>query len=79
MNGRKDPAYHSGVTDPDRHRSEDAMLVILGASLGAAGGGLLAWRRKGKLPDILLYTVVFALIFALAGLFLTLILHRMTM
>jgi len=52
------------------------MLVILGAILGAAGGGLLAWRRKGKPADILLYAVVYALIFALAGLFATLILHR---
>ncbi|WP_164989190.1 hypothetical protein [Roseovarius sp. A46] len=52
------------------------MIVIIGAILGAAGGGLIAWRRKGKLADILLYAFVYGLIFALAGLFLTLILHR---
>lgn len=52
------------------------MIVILGAILGAAGGGLLAWRRKGKLADILLYAFVYGLIFALAGLFLTLMIHR---
>ncbi|MFB9149464.1 hypothetical protein [Roseovarius ramblicola] len=52
------------------------MIVIIGAILGAAGGGVLAWRRKGKLADILLYAFVYGLIFALAGLFLTLILHR---
>jgi hypothetical protein len=52
------------------------MIVILGAIGGAAGGGFLAWRRKGKPADILLYAFVYGLIFALAGLFLTLILHR---
>ena len=52
------------------------MIVIFGAILGAAGGGLIAWRRKGKLADILLYAFVYGLIFALAGLFLTLFLHR---
>lgn len=52
------------------------MIVITGAILGAAGGGLVAWRRKGKPADILLYAFVYGLIFALAGLFLTLILHR---
>ncbi|MAU51318.1 MAG: hypothetical protein CMN17_02845 [Roseovarius sp.] len=52
------------------------MIVILGAVLGAAGGGILAWRRKGKPADIALYAFVYALVFALAGLFLTLILHR---
>ncbi|MGR3460155.1 MAG: hypothetical protein ACU0AX_05070 [Roseovarius sp.] len=55
------------------------MIVIIGAILGAAGGGMLAWRRKGKLADILLYAFVYGLIFALAGLFLTLILHRAAM
>ena len=28
------------------------MIVILGAVLGAAGGGILAWRRKGKPADM---------------------------
>ena len=52
------------------------MLVILGAILGAVGGAIIAWRRKGKPADILLYAFVYGLIFALAGLFATLILHR---
>lgn len=55
------------------------MIVIIGAILGAAGGGLIAWRRKGKPADIALYAFVYGLIFALAGLFLTLILHRAAM
>lgn len=55
------------------------MIVITGAILGAAGGGLVAWRRKGKLADILLYAFVHGLILAIAGLFLTLILHRASM
>lgn len=55
------------------------MIVILGAIIGAAGGGILAWRRKGKPADVALYAFVFGLVFALAGLFLTLILHRAVM
>ncbi|EAQ27063.1 MULTISPECIES: hypothetical protein [unclassified Roseovarius] len=52
------------------------MIVIIGAILGALTGALMAWRRKGKLADILQYAFVLALIFALLGLFLTLIIHR---
>jgi hypothetical protein len=52
------------------------MIVILGAFAGAATGGLMAWRRKGKPADIALYAFVYMLLFALGGLFLTLILHR---
>ncbi|MBC7131740.1 MAG: hypothetical protein H5U16_01370 [Roseovarius sp.] len=52
------------------------MIVILGAVLGAAAGGMIAWRRKGKPADIALYSFVYMLLFALCGLFLTLILHR---
>ncbi|MET4103415.1 hypothetical protein ABIE58_002856 [Roseovarius sp. MBR-78] len=55
------------------------MIVILGAIFGAAGGGILAWRRKGKPADMALYAFVFGLLFAIAGLFLTLILHRAAM
>jgi len=54
------------------------MLVLLGAALGAATGGSIAWRRNGSWADIAQYGVVFAMLFALAGLFLTLIIHRMT-
>ncbi|RKT34051.1 hypothetical protein BXY70_0054 [Roseovarius halotolerans] len=52
------------------------MIVILGAILGAVSGALIAKRRKGRVADILQYAFVYALIFALAGLFITLIVHR---
>ncbi|WP_417729517.1 hypothetical protein [Roseovarius sp.] len=52
------------------------MIVIIGAILGALTGALMARRRKGKLADILQYAFVLALIFALVGLFVTLIIHR---
>ena len=52
------------------------MIVLLGALLGAVTGALVARRRKGKTADILQYAFVYALIFALAGLFVTLMIHR---
>lgn len=52
------------------------MIVLIGAILGALTGGLIARRRKGKTADILQYAFVYALMFALAGLFLTLMIHR---
>jgi len=52
------------------------MIVIIGAILGAIIGGAVAKRRKGRLADILQYAFVYMLVFALAGLFLTLIIHR---
>jgi hypothetical protein len=52
------------------------MIVILGAVLGAVTGGMIAWRRKGRPADIALYAFVYALLFALCGLFVTLGLHR---
>ncbi|WP_176440984.1 hypothetical protein [Oceanicola sp. 22II-s10i] len=52
------------------------MLVIIGVVLGAAWGGWRAKARGGKRADILQYAAVHALIFAIAGLFLTLFLHR---
>lgn len=54
------------------------MLVLLGAILGAVTGALVAKRRNGKMADILQYGFVYCLIFALAGLFLTIIIHRMS-
>jgi hypothetical protein len=53
------------------------MFVIGGLVLGALGGGFKARRRGGKTADIALYAAVYAVIFGLAGLFLTLILDRM--
>ncbi|SLN13229.1 hypothetical protein PEL8287_00502 [Roseovarius litorisediminis] len=55
------------------------MIVLLGAILGAITGALVARRRKGALADILQYAFVYALMFTLAGLFLTLIIHRMAL
>jgi len=54
------------------------MIVLFGAILGALTGGLLARRRKGRTADILQYAFVYALMFALAGLFITLIIHRLS-
>ncbi|WP_371224464.1 hypothetical protein [Roseovarius sp. 2305UL8-3] len=54
------------------------MIVLFGAILGAFTGGLLARRRKGRTADILQYAFVYALMFALAGLFITLIIHRLS-
>jgi cation transporter-like permease len=54
------------------------MIVIIGAIFGAVAGGLLAWRRKGRPADILLYAFVYGLILAIIGLFVTLILHRVS-
>ncbi|HKL04883.1 MAG TPA: hypothetical protein VJ929_03610 [Roseovarius sp.] len=52
------------------------MIVIIGAILGAIIGATIAKRRKGRLADILQYAFVYMLVFALAGLFITLIVHR---
>lgn len=53
-------------------------FALIGALLGAITGSLIAYRRKGKLADILQYGFVFAVIFALAGLFIALIILRST-
>lgn len=52
------------------------MIVIIALIAGAVFGGLRAKRRQGKTADILQYAVVHAILFALVGLFLTLILER---
>ena len=53
------------------------MLIILGALLGAVVGGMRAKRRRGRTADILQYAAVHAMLFALVGLFLTIIVARM--
>ena len=53
------------------------MFVIAGLVLGAIGGGLSARRRGGKPADIAQYAAVYAILFGLLGLFLTLFLDRM--
>ncbi|WP_299424550.1 hypothetical protein [uncultured Shimia sp.] len=55
------------------------MFVLLGAVLGAITGGTLAKKRGGKGADILQYGFVYAMIFAIIGLFITLIIHRMAL
>ncbi|WP_294225816.1 hypothetical protein [uncultured Shimia sp.] len=55
------------------------MFVLLGALLGAITGGTLAKKRGGKRADILQYGAVYAMIFAILGLFITLIIHRMAL
>ncbi|MEM7073580.1 MAG: hypothetical protein AAGA28_05575 [Pseudomonadota bacterium] len=52
------------------------MIVALGGVFGAGLGAFLAYRRKGAPADILQYAFVFFLIFAILGLFITIIVHR---
>ncbi len=52
------------------------LLALIGAILGAVTGALLARRRKGTLADMLQYAAVFAIAFALAGLFATILILR---
>ncbi len=52
------------------------MIVLLAGILGVVTGALIAWRRKGRPADIAQYAFVFFLIFTLAGLFATLLIHR---
>lgn len=51
--------------------------MIGGLVLGAIGGGLRARARGGKAADIAQYAAVYAILFGLLGLFLTLYLDRM--
>jgi hypothetical protein len=53
------------------------MFVIGGFLLGAIGGGLRAKARGGKAADMAQYAAVYAIVFGLIGLFITLYLDRM--
>jgi hypothetical protein len=53
------------------------MFVIGGLVLGAIGGGWTARKRGGRPADIAQWAAVWAILFGLIGLFLTLILDRM--
>ncbi len=53
------------------------MIVIAGAILGAIWGALLARRRGGKPLDMLQYGTGYAILFAIAGLFLTIAIENM--
>ncbi|WP_166434034.1 hypothetical protein [Roseovarius spongiae] len=52
------------------------MIILMAALIGAAFGAFRAHRRKGRLPDILQYAAVHALIFALVALFAVIFLER---
>lgn len=53
------------------------MIVLVSALLGALTGGTIAKRRGGKRLDILQYGAVYAMFFAIIGLFITIFIHRM--
>ena len=52
------------------------LLALIGLVIGAILGALVARHRKGSKVDMLQYAAVFALLFALAGLFLTIFILR---
>jgi len=52
------------------------MFVIGGLLIGAIAGGLRARSRGGKAADIAQYAMVYGLIFALVGLFVTISIDR---
>lgn len=52
------------------------MIILIAALAGAALGAFKARRRKGRFADIAQYAVVYALLFALAALFVTLLIDR---
>ncbi len=52
------------------------MITLIGAILGAVIGALVARRRRGTTADMLQYAAVYGIIFALAGLFLTIFIVR---
>ncbi len=52
------------------------MLVIIGICLGATFGALTARKRGGNRADIIQFASVFAMIFGVIGLMLTIGLHR---
>lgn len=52
------------------------MIVIAAFLIGAIGGGLRAKNRKGNRLDIAQYAAVYGLAFALAALFISIMLAR---
>ena len=52
------------------------MLVIAGLLLGGLWGGYVARKRKGGRFDIAQYAAVYAIAFAIVGLFATVLLDR---
>lgn len=54
------------------------MFVLGGALLGLIIGAMIAKKRNGKRLDVLQYAAVYAIVFALLGLFLTIGVHRIS-
>jgi len=52
------------------------MIILFAAIIGAVLGATKARRRKGRTADILQYAAIYGLMFALIGLFATLLIHR---
>lgn len=53
------------------------MIIIIAALIGAIIGGTMARRRKGRTADILQYATVYAMLFGLIGLFVTILIARL--
>lgn len=52
------------------------IFILAGFLFGAALGGVTAWRRGGKLLDILQYAAGYSILFTLIGLFATIYIDR---
>ncbi|EPX85915.1 hypothetical protein ruthe_01636 [Rubellimicrobium thermophilum DSM 16684] len=55
------------------------IFPLVGIVFGALYGALAARRRGGKVPDLLQWAAVWAIIMGLAGLFLSILLQRLVM
>ncbi|WP_197917886.1 hypothetical protein [Thiosulfatihalobacter marinus] len=55
------------------------MIVFFAAIAGAVVGAFLARKRGGKRLDVLQYTFIYAVAFALLGLFATILVHRLSL
>ncbi|MCL3882609.1 apolipoprotein acyltransferase [Marivita sp. GX14005] len=55
------------------------MIVIAGAIFGAIFGALTARRRKGNRADMLQYGAVYAILFSLLGLILTIAIEKLVL
>lgn len=53
------------------------MFVIFGALIGGIIGGFVAKKRGGNRLDIAQYIGIYAIAFSLAGLILTIVVHRL--